>query len=237
MKHEHNAVADLTIAFWLNFIFTILEIFGGLWINSVAVLSDALHDLGDSLSLGIAWGLERYSQRGSDQRFSYGYRRFSLLGALINTLVLVGGSLFVLSATIPRLFDPESFDAPGMIVFAIIGVVVNGLAVLRLRSARSANIQTIGWHLLEDVLGWAAVLVVGIVSLFADLPILDPLLSLLITLYVLSNVVGNLKQAALLFLQAVPAEIDLEALENQMRYDRRRALDTPYASLVVGWSA
>jgi cobalt-zinc-cadmium efflux system protein len=205
--HHHHANTDvnnLKAAFFLNFTFTILEIVGGVLINSVAVLSDAVHDLGDSLSLGVGWFLERYSKRESDAWYSYGYKRFSLLAALINAAVLIGGSLFILSETVPRLLNPESFDERGMILFAIGGVIVNGAAALRLRGSTSANAEVIGLHLLEDMLGWIAVLMVGIVSLFVDWPILDPLLSVGILIFVLVSVLGQFKRAARLFLQSVP---------------------------------
>lgn len=215
--HEGSSSRDLLIAFGLNAGFTVLELVGGLMINSVAVLSDALHDLGDSFSLGLAWLLSRISEKDSDEWYSYGYRRFSLLGALINTIILIVGGIIVLSEAIPRLFAPEAFDARGMIVFAIIGIVVNGLATLQLRGYGSTNAQVVSWHLLEDVLGWAVVLVVGIVSLFVDLPVLDPLLSMGITAYVLYNVVGKLSETVRLFLQAVPKHINLREMEQRLR--------------------
>ncbi len=211
-QHESGDTGDLKFAFFLNLSFTLLELVGGVLVNSVAVLSDALHDLGDSVSLGLAWALEHYANRKSDQRFSYGYRRFSLLGALINGLILIGGSLFIFAETLPRLSQPESFNVPGLILFAIVGVVANGAAALRLRGSSSTNAQVVGWHLIEDVLGWAAVLIVGVVSLFADVPILDPILSLLIMAFVLVNVLRNLRKTAALFLQGVPRSVDLEAV-------------------------
>lgn len=215
MAHDHTH-GDLRTAFLLNLSFTLLEVVGGVLINSVAILSDALHDLGDSVSLGLAWYLQRVSTKGSDVRYSYGYRRFSLLGALLNAVILIAGSLFVLSEAIPRLTDPQPFDAQGMIVFALIGVGVNGFAAYRLRGSGSANVQVVGLHLLEDVLGWVAVLIVGVVSLFADLPILDPILSVLITAYVLVKVVGRLRQSARVFLQAVPEDVDMQEIEQRL---------------------
>jgi len=200
----------------LNFVFTLLEIAGGLVINSVAILSDALHDLGDSFSLGLAWFLANYAEKESDEKYSYGYRRFSLLGGLINALILLGGSLLILSEAIPRLRDPESFSAPGMIVFALVGITVNGLAALRLRGSATPNARVIGLHLLEDVLGWAAVLIVGLVSLVVDWPILDPILSILITAFVLVNVLSRLKEVAELFLQAVPDHTSLRAIRSRL---------------------
>lgn len=214
--HAHEAHGDLRTAFLLNLSFTLLEVVGGVLTNSVAIVSDALHDLGDSISLGLAWYLQRVSARSSDVRYSYGYRRFSLLGALINAIILIAGSLFVLSEAIPRLTDPQPFEAAGMIVFALFGVGVNGFAAYRLRGSGSANVQVVGLHLLEDVLGWIAVLIVGLVSLFADLPILDPILSILITGYMLVKVVGRLRHSVRVFLQAVPEGVDMGAIEQRL---------------------
>ncbi len=211
-SHLHGDTENIKVAFFLNLTFTLLEIAGGLAINSVAIISDALHDLGDSISLGLAWFLSNYSERGSDNKYSYGYRRFSLLGALINAIVLVAGSVVILMEAVPRLFAPEEFHAPGMIAFAALGIVVNGAAALRLRGSGSANAQVVGVHLLEDVLGWAAVLVVGLVSLVIDVPVLDPLLSIGITAFILFRVLGKLKNVVELFLQAVPNEANLEAI-------------------------
>lgn len=201
----------------MNLGFALLEIVGGLWTNSMAILSDALHDLGDSLSLGVSWYLENFSKRGKDRRYSYGYRRFSLLSALLNVLVLIGGSVVILSETIPRLIEPQHTNAPGMVLFAVAGIAINGFAALRMRGGRSMNAQVATWHLLEDVLGWAAILVVSLVLLFWDLPILDPILSILITLYVLWNVIRNLRRTLSLFLQAVPEDFDLEEIESRFR--------------------
>ncbi|MFH2055081.1 MAG: cation diffusion facilitator family transporter, partial [bacterium] len=178
-QHVHSGLKNLRLAFFLNFGFAILEIGGGLWTNSVAILSDAVHDLGDSLAIASAWFLEKRSQRGGDQKYSYGYRRFSVLGAAINAVVLLVGSFFVLSEAISRLFQPEQSLAEGMIAFAVVGILVNGVAVLRLRGQTSLNASMVAWHLLEDVLGWTAVLVVGVTLLFTDIPILDPILSIL----------------------------------------------------------
>lgn len=216
-KHSHDhSTGNIQVAFFLNLAFTILEIFGGLYVNSIAILSDAVHDLGDSLSLGMAWYLDRYSKRGEDERFSYGYRRFSLLGALINIIVLIVGSIYVLSEAIPRLLRPEQTNAQGMLLFALGGILVNGLAVLRMRGEKSMNARVVFWHLFEDVLGWVAVLLVSIILLFYDLPILDPILSVLITLYILYNVVRNLRSTIALFLQGVPAGINMQELEKNM---------------------
>jgi cobalt-zinc-cadmium efflux system protein len=214
--HSHQITQDIKLAFFLNLAFAILEIFGGLWTNSLAIISDAVHDLGDSISLGMAWYLEKYSHKQSNFSFSYGYRRLSSLAALINTLILFIGSLYVISQAIPRVINPEPTDAKGMILFAVLGVTVNGLAMFRLAKTTSLNARVVAWHLLEDALGWVAVLLVSIVLLFTDLYILDPILSILIAVYVLYNAIANLRQILWLFLQAVPKNVDLQELEKNI---------------------
>ncbi|RIJ34441.1 cation diffusion facilitator family transporter [Pontibacter oryzae] len=208
--HHHGAGTNIKVAFFLNLSFTILEIVGGLWINSVAILSDALHDLGDSLSLGLAWYFEKLSGRGRNQKFTFGYKRFSLLGAVINSVILLVGSFFILAEAIPRIWDPQEVNAPGMVAFAVLGIVVNGAAVLRLKSGQSLNERVVRLHLLEDVLGWVAVLIGGIILYFFDLPWIDPLLSVGITIYVLYNVIRNLLETMTILLQASPVHIKPE---------------------------
>lgn len=212
-EHHHNSTKNIKTAFFLNFGFTILEIIGGLYINSVAILSDALHDLGDSFSLGLSWFLDKYSQKKGNEKYSYGYRRYSLLAALINTSVLIVGSFIILSEAIPRLFNPEQANAKGMIIFAVIGIIVNGTAVFRLRGGVSLNEKVVSWHLLEDVFGWVAVLLGAIIMYFWDIPILDPILSIGITLFILFNVIKNFKKTFSVFLQAVPEGISLEEIK------------------------
>jgi cobalt-zinc-cadmium efflux system protein len=214
--HSHDNASNIRVAFFLNLGFTVFEIVGGIYTNSLAILSDALHDLGDSFSLGMSWYLEKHSHKESDARYSYGYRRFSLLAALINTVILIVGSLFILSEAIPRLLNPEHSNATGMAILAVVGIAVNGLAVLRVRRGHSLNAQVVAWHLFEDVLGWIAVLIVSISLMFTDIHILDPLLSILISLYVLYNVVRSLRRTMALFLQAVPEAVDLPDVEHAL---------------------
>jgi cobalt-zinc-cadmium efflux system protein len=216
-NHQHADLGNIRLAFFLNLVFTILEIFGGLWTNSLAILADAIHDLGDSFALGSAWFLERLSMKKGDALYSYGYRRFSLLGALISATVLIFGSLFILLHAIPRIFHPQHSYAPGMVLFAVIGIAVNGAAALRLKGSTGINAKMVAWHLLEDVLGWAAVLAVSLILLFRDIPFLDPLLSCLITAYVLFNVLKNLGRTFGVFMQGVPAGTDIEAIEESLR--------------------
>lgn len=211
--HAHGSSGNLKTAFLLNLAFTIIEVIGGLYTNSIAILSDAVHDLGDSMSLGLAWYFDKLSRRGRTAKNTYGYRRYSLLGGLITGLVLILGLGFVLWSATLRLFSPEEVDAPGMMILAVIGVAFNGAAVLRVKRGSSLTEQVVSWHLLEDTLGWVAVLVgAGVMSIW-DLPIIDPLLSIGISLFVLWNVVRNLRKVFNVFIQKVPVAFDMVAFE------------------------
>lgn len=213
--HTHSPVKNIATAFFLNLFFAILELFGGLFTNSVAILSDAVHDFGDSLSLGVAWYLQKVSIKKGDNRFSYGYKRFSLLGSIFISLVLVVGSIFIVTESVKRLASPQETDATGMVALAILGIIVNGAAVIRLKKGSSYNEKAVMLHMMEDVLGWVAVLVGGIIMHFWDATFLDPLLSILITLWVLYNVYRNLSSTVAIMLQHVPKGIDMEALKNE----------------------
>jgi cation diffusion facilitator family transporter len=176
----------------------------------VAILSDSLHDLGDSCSLGVAWYLERLSKKGRDRYFSYGYKRFSLLGSLLISVILLVGSVFVIKESIERIITPSTPRAEGMFLLAIFGLIINGYAAWRMSGGHSLNERAMRLHLMEDVLGWIAVLIVSVVMYFVDLPILDPLLSLGITAWILYNVYFNLRDNFRILLQGVPEEVDQE---------------------------
>lgn len=218
--HQHtnktSSSKNIAIAFFLNLVFTIIELIGGLLTNSVAIMSDALHDLGDIFALGTAWYLDKTSKKERTQKFTFGFKRFSVLGALINSLILIIGSLYILSKAIPRLVNPEVANAQGMLILAILGIGVNGLAAFKVQKGKTLNERVVTWHLLEDVLGWVAVLIVSLVMMFYEIPILDPILSILITLYILWNVVKNLKRTLMIFLQGVPESIHISDLERNI---------------------
>ncbi len=205
--HGDTARGRLALAFALNLAFTVIELVGAWFTNSAAIAADAVHDLGDSLALGFAWGMQGVAGRSRDETYSYGYRRLSLVGALVNGIVLLVGSAVVLYESVPRLWDPPTPDARGMLLLAVLGVVVNGAAALRVRAGATLNERMVSVHLMEDVLGWVAVLVVSAVMLITPVPILDPLLSVAITLWVGWNAVRNLRGTVDLFLQAVPESI------------------------------
>lgn len=216
-SHTHDSGKSLRTAFFLNLSFTLVELVGGMWVNSVAIVSDAIHDLGDSLSLGTAWYLDSISKKKATASYSFGFRRFSLLGALINACVLIMGSVFVIREAILRIIHPETSDAKGMLFFALLGVAVNGYAAWKLSKGKTLNEKMISWHLMEDVLGWAAVLITSIVLIFYPNPYLDPILSLFITAYILWNVIKRLKETLFLFLQGHPADVDKLAIEGEIQ--------------------
>jgi cobalt-zinc-cadmium efflux system protein len=218
-SHIHKtdgSLENISFAFILNLVFAVIEVIGGLLTNSVAIMSDALHDIGDSISLGMAWFLQKKSRKKSDEFYSYGYRRFSLLGAIFISIVLIVSSVFILRECVIRLSNPQVANAKGMLIFAIVGVVVNGFAAYRLKKGHSLNERAVSLHLLEDVLGWLAVLVVSIVMLFINVPILDPLLSIGITIWVLTNVYKNLRDTFKVLLQEVPQNIDVNRMLNEI---------------------
>ncbi|OZG71626.1 cation transporter [Hahella sp. CCB-MM4] len=229
--HHHSHVDDdassgrIALAFWLNATFALIEFVGGWLTNSTAIMADAVHDLGDALAIAFAWIMQKLSGRQADSRFSYGYRRFSLLAALVNGGILIIGSVWVLSMAIPRLMAPEMPHAQGMFWLAILGVAVNGFAALKVSKGKTLNEQLLNWHLLEDVLGWLAVLIISVVLLFADWPILDPLLSIVFTLFILSNVVRHVIKTLFLFLQAVPdRKLRQEIMDKLLEIEHIRAI-------------
>ncbi|MDG1913380.1 MAG: cation diffusion facilitator family transporter [Crocinitomix sp.] len=219
MSHNHDhsqATKNIKVAFFINLIFTVFEIIGGIYTNGIAIISDAVHDLGDSLSLGTSWYLQNKSDQKPDKKYSFDYRRFSLLGALINSVVLLAGSVYVIYEAVGRFIEPEHADPTGMIFLALVGIAVNGYAAWKLSKGKTLNEKVISWHLLEDVLGWVAILIVAIVLQFNDIVYLDPALSILITLCILWNSFKRLKETLFLFLQGTPDEVDSEKIEAEI---------------------
>ena len=215
--HSHGAaLGRMKWAFLLNLGFAVIELIGGLWTNSVAILSDALHDFGDAVAVAIAIGLEKFSHKAVDEKFSYGYRRFSTLGALITGLILVFGSVFILIEAIPRLLNPVQPHADGMIALAILGLSVNGYAAYRVSKGESLNERMLMWHMMEDVAGWGLVLFGAIVMKFFDIPQLDAGLAIALSLWILYNVFKNLREALQIFLMGSPRQVQLEEIKAEI---------------------
>jgi cobalt-zinc-cadmium efflux system protein len=202
--HHHAATGRIGFAFSLNLSFAIIELIGGFLVNSVAILSDAVHDFGDAMVLGTAWWLEKKSQQKGDQNYSYGYRRLSVLAALITGIVLLAGAVIILTQTLPRLWNPVMPHIEGMLGLAVLGVGVNGAAAFRLSKGTSLNEKMITWHLLEDLLGWIVVLIGAVVMWFYPEPLIDAALALVLTFWVVWNVFKNLRSTVRVFLQRTP---------------------------------
>ncbi len=214
--HEGSAEKNISIVFFLNLTFVVIEIVGGVITNSIAILSDAVHDIGDCLSLGVSWVLQKKSLKSRDNRFSYGYKRYSLLGSLFLSGVLCVSSVFVLVKAVARLWAPEAVDAHGMLWLAVVGIVVNGAAAFKVKGGHSLNERSVYLHVMEDVLGWVAVLVASVVMMFWDVPVLDPILSILISVWVLYNVFRNAGDVFAVLLQAVPEDVDMDELTSRL---------------------
>lgn len=204
-------------AMFVNFAFIIVEIVGGLWTNSLAILSDALHDFGDSIALLVSWFFERGAKRAPDAKYTFGYQRLSLFSALFSAAVLVGGSIVIIFQAIPRFFSPESVNAFGMVGIAVVGIAFNGAGFSLLKRGESLNEKVLSWHLLEDVLGWIGILVGGIIIYFWKLYLIDPIITLALTVFILYNVAKNLKEAISILLQGVPKHINLEAVKQDIK--------------------
>lgn len=209
--HNHD-IQNLKVAFWLNLCFTFIELLGGLFVNSVAIVSDAIHDFGDCMALGMAWYFQKLGHKGRTTNYNYGFQRFSLLGATLSAMILIAGSAVILSETVTRFFDPEMPNTNGMLLLAFLGVAVNGVAAYRIKSGKSLNERVISLHLLEDVLGWLAVLFGGLVMSFWEIPIIDPILSLCISAYVLFSALKMLRKTVRIFLQRAPDNANLTSL-------------------------
>lgn len=212
MKIEKN----ILIAFILNLGFSIFEFIGGALTNSVAIISDSIHDIGDAMSIGISYFLENKSKNKPDNKYTYGYVRYSVIGSLITTIILIIGSILVLIGAINRIINPVQINYNGMIMFGIIGVVVNVLAAYFTGSGDSLNQKAVNLHMLEDVFGWIIVLIGAVIMRFTDIKIIDPILSILVALFILLNALKNLKLIVELFLEKTPKGINVEEIKKHI---------------------
>ena len=203
MKTEKN----ILIAFILNLAFSIFEFIGGAITGSVAIMSDAVHDIGDAASIGVSYFLERKSKRKPDEFYTYGYTRYSVAGSVITTVILLVGSLVVIYSAITRLINPVEINYDGMILFAVVGVFVNLAAAWVTSKGDSLNQKAVNLHMLEDVLGWIVVLVGAIVMRFTDIRIIDPIMSICVASFILFNAVKHLGEVVQLFLERIPEGI------------------------------
>lgn len=191
--HIKKSETRILLAFLLNLLFTFVEIWGSILTGSVTIFSDAIHDFGDCIALSLSWRMEKFAKRPPSERYHFGYGRFSVVAGLVNNLILLMGGVVLIVTSVQRFFDPKPIDGRGMLVFALFGILVNGAAMLLTSKGNNMNERAISMHMLEDVLTWVAVLAVGIVMCFYELPVLDSILSIGMTLIIFLGVAGNLK--------------------------------------------
>lgn len=208
MKTEKN----ILIAFILNLSFSIFEFIGGIFTGSVAIISDAIHDIGDATSIGIAFLLEKKSKKKPDNKYTYGYIGYSVIGGFITTLILLLGSFTVIYNSIQRIINPTEINYNGMIVFAIIGIIVNLIASILTHKGDSLNQKAVNLHMLEDVLGWVVVLIGAIIMNYTDFYIIDPIMSIGLSIFIMISSAKNLKLIFEILLQKTPNDVDIDEL-------------------------
>ena len=213
MKTERN----ILIAFILNLSFSVFEFLGGIFTGSAAIVSDAVHDAGDAASIGISYFLERTSKRPPDEKYTYGYTRYSVIGGFLTTLILLIGSALMIYNAVRRMITPVEINYNGMIVFAVVGVCVNFCAAFFTREGGSLNQKAVNLHMLEDVLGWVVVLTGAIVMRFTNFALIDPIMSIGVSLFIITNAVGNLKEVADLFLEKAPQNIEVAEIKKHIK--------------------
>jgi len=222
-QHEHGieegetAQRNILVVFFLNLFFSVAEFFFGALFSSQAILSDAVHDLGDALSIGLAYFFEKISNRGTNSEYSYGYRRFSLLGGLVTSVILIIGGGLVIFNTLPVLFDPTPVNTSGVFWVAIVAILINGFSVWLMSRGESANERLLNIHLFEDLFGWIAVLAMSIILNFTDWYILDPIISLGIASWILYTTIPEFIRISKIFLQAVPENVNPEKLRTNIQ--------------------
>ena len=205
------------IAFLLNLVFSIFELIGGIITGSFAITSDAVHDFGDAVSIGISYALEGLSHKKPNDKYTYGYARFSVLGGLLTSIILLVGSGIVVYNAIWRIIAPKTIDYNGMTIFAIIGLIVNFFAAYFTHGGKSINQKAVNLHMLEDVLGWAVVLIGALVMRFTNLSVIDPILSVSVALFIVVNCIKNLAQITQIFLIKTPKEVSINELRKHIK--------------------
>lgn len=217
-EHHHHSKNALTLAFWLNTVFSVIEIVGGMYTNSSAILTDAIHDMGDSLAIGLGILFEKIAGKKPDARYTYGYKRFSLVSALMLSVLLIAGAVAMVVKAVGSFANKHEVNSEGMFVLAVLGVVVNGIAFLRIKQSgkQNHNSKAIMLHFLEDVLGWVAVLVGSMVIYVTGWNWIDGVLSIGIAVFIGWNATRNLTETIPVFLQAAPVNINVEQLRQTL---------------------
>jgi len=207
---------NILIAFLLNLSFSIFELIGGLFTNSISIISDAMHDFLDSISIFISYFLEKISKRKPDNKYTYGYARYSILGAIITNTILITGSTLVVISAVKRIINPVKVNYDGMIFLAFIGVIINFLAVYFTKGGKSLNQKAVNLHMLEDVLGWIVVLIGSILIKFTKLNMIDSILSILVAIFILRGAIKSFKKIIDLFLEKIPDGIKIDDIKKHL---------------------
>lgn len=211
-----SSKTSIWLAFFLNLSYAIVEFIAGGIFGSSAVLADSVHDLGDAIAIGISALLETISNREEDRQYTLGYKRFSLLGAMLTAVILMIGSVLVILENIIKIVHPQPVNENGILWLGIIAVAINVLASLVVRKGKTKNESILSLHFLEDTLGWLAVILMAIILKFTDWYILDPLLSLVISIFILTKAIPRFWSALKIFLDAVPEGVDIKKVKNDL---------------------
>ena len=211
-----SSKTSIWLAFFLNLSYAIVEFIAGGIFGSSAVLADSVHDLGDAIAIGISALLETISNREEDRQYTLGYKRFSLLGAMLTAVILMIGSVLVILENVTKIVHPQPVNENGILWLGIIAVAINVLASLVVRKGKTKNESILSLHFLEDTLGWLAVILMAIILRFTDWYILDPLLSLVISIFILSKAIPRFWSALKIFLDAVPEGVETAEIEKEL---------------------
>ncbi|MDT8393093.1 MAG: cation diffusion facilitator family transporter [Bacteroidales bacterium] len=216
-QHHHRAFSSnrsLLLVTLLNILITVAEIIGGILTNSLALLSDAVHNLSDTLAIFLAWVAQKISARDSNERKTFGYKRVEILAAFFNALVLIGVSGFLIYEAIIRFKEPEPVKGLLMFIFATAGLIFNLLAVLLLKkhSGSSLNIRSAYLHLLGDTLSSVAVVIGGILIYFFEIYWIDPLITIMISLYIIKETWDVFRHSADILMQAAPRGVEINKI-------------------------
>ena len=222
MKTEKNILC----AFILNLTFSIFEFIGGAAIGSVAIISDALHDASDAASIAISYLLEKKSHQEPDENYTYGYTRYSVIGGLVTTSILIFGSLVIMYKAAYRIIYPTPINYNGMIIFSIVGIIVNVIAAILTHDGTSLNQKAVNLHMLEDVLGWAVVLIGAVAMKFLDFTIIDPIMSIAVAIFILISACKTLQDVLSIFLQKIPKGVRLKEIKQMYFNALQKLIDT-----------
>ena len=211
-----ESTRNILLTFVVNMFFSIFELIGGIVTRSNAIISDALHDFGDALSVGLIYFLDIKSKKKANNKYTFGYLRYSMIGSFISTLILLVSSFFVIIHSAGKIINPVEINYDGMILFAVVGVVVNLIVAYITRKGHSFIEEVVNLHMLEDVLGWFIILIGSVIMRFTGLSIIDPILSIIVSGFIIYKAFGHLKVVLDLFLEKTPEDISINSIKRKL---------------------